>query len=122
MKLSGLLGLVVIACSSTLACGGGSSSSGGAESPSSTSSDSSDWSGDTGPAEPTGPDCSDGTCFACGDGICPKGAYCDQDAQGGPACAWLAECAGEPSCGCTTGVLGASCSCEAGDGPSVSCN
>jgi hypothetical protein len=71
---------------------------------------------------PTGPDCSDGTCFVCGDGMCPVGFYCDERASGGSACSWLPECADNASCACVTGVLGASCTCdERAGGPSVSC-
>lgn len=71
----------------------------------------------------SGPNCDDGTCFPCGEGICPKGSFCDLGAAGGPACAWLTECAGDPSCSCVQGVLGASCSCQ-GDqgGPVVQCD
>ncbi len=109
------------------ACGGSSSEANSPESGKSgsdSSSGDSGWSGDESGTEssgPTGPDCSDGTCFECGDGICPKGAYCDQDADGGAACAWLPECSGAPSCGCITGVL-SSCSCDDSSGaPLVSC-
>lgn len=78
---------------------------------------------DEGAAEagPKGQDCSDGTCFECGDGICPKGAYCDQNAEGGAACAWLPECSGTAACDCITGVL-KGCACDdASGGPIVSC-
>jgi len=72
--------------------------------------------------EVPGPNCDDGTCFSCGDGLCPRGAYCDQSAPGGAACAWIQECPGEPSCPCLTKVLGSSCSCEqAPSGPFVTC-
>lgn len=68
----------------------------------------------------TGPDCSDGTCFVCGDGSCPLGAYCD---EGSGACAWLTECSGTPSCACLSRVLGDGCSCsESGGGPHVRCS
>src|SRR5690606_21298991 len=72
----------------------------------------------------TGPDCSDGTCFVCGDGMCPMGFYCDEQATGGAACSWLPECAETASCDCVQEVLGSSCSCEvdASGGPHVSCN
>lgn len=75
------------------------------------------------PEAPAGPDCSDGTCFVCGSGVCPKGAYCDAGAPSGGACAWVAECPGEPSCACLKKTLGAGCSCEAAEGgPLVRCN
>ncbi len=78
--------------------------------------------GEMSTAPARGPDCSDGTCFACGEGICPTGAHCDQDATGGPACAWLPECTGTSTCACVTSVVGSSCSCDdSGGGPIVSC-
>lgn len=73
-------------------------------------------------AEPVRPSCSDGTCFECGSGLCPQGAYCDASAPGGPACAWIQECPGSPSCACLAKVLGAACSCDASAGsPHVTC-
>lgn len=66
--------------------------------------------------------CEDGSCFRCGEGICPKGFYCDKNAKGGPACGWLPACAEEPSCSCLKQSLGASCNCdEEGGGLSVDC-
>ena len=44
--------------------------------------------------------CDDGTCSTCGNGICPSGWYCDQNAKGGPACGWVPECVKKPSCAC----------------------
>jgi hypothetical protein len=105
-------------------CGGGSTgeSKTAGDSSHSSSDDGGGWGdGDGDESGPSGPDCSDGTCFACGDGICPSGAYCDQGAEGGAACAWLPECSGTPSCGCITGVL-SGCTCEdSSGGPVVSC-
>jgi hypothetical protein len=81
-----------------------------------------DTSASEGPPEVETPDCSDGTCFPCGAGICPKGAYCDSSAASGPACAWLAECAEQPTCKCIAKTLGAKCDCnDSGAGPLVSC-
>lgn len=60
--------------------------------------------------------CADDACFVCGEGLCPRGYYCDGDASGGPACGWLPECAQKATCDCVTGVLGASCRCEERDG------
>lgn len=75
-----------------------------------------------GDASPTGPDCSDQTCFSCGESMCPVGFYCDEKANGGPACGWLPECAETASCSCVTGVLGSGCSCdESSGGPHVAC-
>lgn len=74
-------------------------------------------------AGPQGPDCSDGTCFVCGDGMCPVGFFCDEQASGGPACSWLPECADTASCSCVLGVLGSSCSCsDESGGPHLSCD
>lgn len=74
-------------------------------------------------AAPTGPDCSDQTCFPCGEGLCPVGFYCDEQAARGPACSWLPECAEAASCACVQGVLGSGCSCDdASGGPRVTCN
>lgn len=53
--------------------------------------------------------CADQSCFRCGDGICPKGFYCDEKAG---ACSWLPECASEASCGCVKQGAGDSCTCE----------
>jgi hypothetical protein len=64
--------------------------------------------------------CTDGTCFECGDGICPYGYYCDE--SGEPACSWLPACAAQPSCGCLKNRLGPGCSCEErGEGLFVTC-
>ena len=60
-------------------------------------------------------ECEDGTCFTCGEGICPTGHYCDETSPGGPACGWLPECAQETTCSCVEGVF-ADCSCEERDG------
>lgn len=58
-----------------------------------------------GPVDP----CADQSCFRCGDGICPKGFYCDEKAG---ACAWLPECPSEASCSCVKEGAGDGCSCE----------
>lgn len=109
------------------ACGGSGSEAKGPDGEGSRNSDGSSAesgfsSEGDGPSQgPTGPDCGDGTCFECGEGICPKGAYCDQDAEGGAACAWLPECSGTAACSCITGVL-KDCTCdEASGNPLVSC-
>jgi hypothetical protein len=76
--------------------------------------------GDDGPAEASRAACTDETCFACGEGLCLKGMYCD--ATAGPGCSWLPECAKQPSCACITRVLGKDCKCdESGGGPLVEC-
>lgn len=71
---------------------------------------------DSAPDAPEAPSCDDGTCFSCGDGICPKGFYCDQKAPGGPACSWLPDCAKQASCSCVQHVLGSGCSCNEKNG------
>ncbi|MEZ4221895.1 MAG: hypothetical protein R3B13_13260 [Polyangiaceae bacterium] len=63
-------------------------------------------------AEAPTPACNDEGCFPCGEGLCPKGFYCDQQAPGGPACSWLPECAAEPTCACLSKSLGSECSCS----------
>src|SRR5690606_16148049 len=112
----------LLACTILTACGGSSKE---AQSPSDTESRSSDgpssFDSEQDSSIPDGPDCSDGTCFTCGEGICPVGAYCDNEAAGGSACAWLPECSGAPSCSCITKVL-SGCTCdESAGGPQVSC-
>ena len=74
-------------------------------------------------AQAKGPNCDDGTCSLCGPGLCPRGWYCAEQARGGGACSWLAECAEKPSCGCVTRVLGATCKCrEENGGLKVACD
>ena len=88
---------------------GGSSQGGGASA----------GGGEDGESGPSLPSCDDGTCFRCGEGICPKGFYCDQSAG---ACSWLPSCPEEASCGCVQNALGSSCSCqEKGGGAMVRC-
>jgi hypothetical protein len=67
--------------------------------------------------EPTLPSCDDGSCFRCGDGICPKGFYCESN--GGIAgCQWSTSCAKAPTCSCLQPMLKADarCSCEQREG------
>lgn len=64
----------------------------------------------------SGSACDDGTCFPCGDGICPAGWYCQDDAKNGAACSWLPDCAERGECGCITRVLGSGCACEQREG------
>ena len=69
-----------------------------------------------GPPEPSGPrkpSCSDGTCFECGEGICPSpGFYCETSKPGAAArCAWQAPCVQKATCACL-GPLTRGCSCE----------
>ena len=55
--------------------------------------------------------------------MCPKGFYCDEQAEGGPACSWLPDCPENADCVCVKAALGSGCSCEEyGDGgPHVTC-
>jgi hypothetical protein len=69
-----------------------------------------------GAAEAPRSECDGGSCFPCGDGICPAGWYCQENAPGGAACSWLPACAERSECGCITGVLGSDCRCEERDG------
>ncbi|MCS6901555.1 MAG: hypothetical protein RMJ98_18085 [Myxococcales bacterium] len=72
------------------------------------------------PKGPQGPSCEDGSCFVCGDGICPAGFYC-QKSGGVTGCAWAVECTPKPSCSCI-GPLTRGCSCEERSGfPHVIC-
>ena len=59
------------------------------------------------------PSCDDGTCFACGDGICPTGFYCDTN-KGVTGCAWIPSCVKTPSCDCLKPTLprDQGCKCE----------
>ena len=75
---------------------------------------------DDAPAEeesaPPRSSCDDGTCSACGTGMCPTGWYCDESASSGPACSWLPQCAQKSSCNCLTAALGSACKCEEQNG------
>ena len=128
-SVSSKLGTTIVALWLALACGG---SQPGAASPDIASSPG-DPDGDARGTEsngegeeqsaPVAPSCDDGTCFRCGDGFCPKGFYCDKDAQGGAACGWLPSCADEASCSCVKQAFGGSCSCEeASGGVMVDCD
>jgi hypothetical protein len=73
-------------------------------------------------ASPASTRCDDDSCFACGQGICLKGFFCDERAIGGAACGWLPSCAAQPSCACVKRALGSGCSCEErGGGVYVTC-
>jgi hypothetical protein len=120
-------GLACLAVSLLAACGG-SKAAPPPDSPEASSSESSETSvaaaepSDEPAPPPPAPKCDDGSCFECGEGLCPKGFYCDASAQGGPACSWLPECAKDPSCACLKKELGKDCNCESGaGGPQVTC-
>ncbi|MCA9593512.1 MAG: hypothetical protein KC776_09390 [Myxococcales bacterium] len=104
------LGLFVAACGGG-AAGGADAKNGGSLAGGEGGSGEGGGSENAEPAGPTLPSCDDGTCFQCGEGLCPKGFYCDEKATGGAACSWLPECAADASCGCVTKVLGSDCSC-----------
>ena len=95
------------------ACGG---STGKAKSAHDDSRDSSSLDSDINAGEPPVLDCSNGTCSRCGKGLCPDGFYCDESANGGPACSWLPQCVNAAGCDCVTNALGATCGCEERDG------
>ncbi|HQP39599.1 MAG TPA: hypothetical protein PLI95_30655 [Polyangiaceae bacterium] len=67
----------------------------------------------SGPAEPQLPSCDDGTCFSCGDGVCPSGFYCETN-KGTTGCASNLACPKSPSCDCLRTSLSKDprCSCE----------
>jgi hypothetical protein len=76
--------------------------------------DSSDPSSTYGPQLP---DCSDGSCFACGDTVCFPGYHCE--AIGNTSgCAWSASCANDATCECLAPELAKDprCQCEKRDG------
>jgi hypothetical protein len=103
-----------------LACSGTQPQTSGAPSSASERDDGS-FDSSSGQPSSSAPDpCRDGTCFVCGDGICPLGYFCDE--SGEPACAWLPACAATATCPCVTAALGSACTCQArGDGAFVSC-
>ncbi len=75
------------------------------------------------PVDPAAELCSDGSCFRCGDGVCPAGYYCDDKAPAGAACGWLPECAKTADCACIQSALGSGCHCDnQGGGVHVTCN
>ncbi|MGC4064223.1 MAG: hypothetical protein QM784_06180 [Polyangiaceae bacterium] len=65
--------------------------------------------------EPSGPDCSDGSCIRCGDAACPKGFFCDETSNP-PACQWVPSCKDDVSCACVKPALKESCKCSERDG------
>jgi hypothetical protein len=93
-------------------CGGGTGAARSAnDAPQDSASLSSDFAD-----EPPVLDCSNDTCSRCGKGICPDGFYCDESANGGPACSWLPQCVDATGCDCITNALGEACRCEERDG------
>ena len=58
-----------------------------------------------------GPDCSDGTCFKCGEALCLSGFYCDESAAVAN-CQWLSKCDKAAGCSCIQQTLGAGCTCS----------
>ncbi len=67
----------------------------------------------TSPRTPALPSCEDGTCFSCGDGICPSGFYCETNATT-TGCAWHPSCPKNPTCTCLRSAIlkDPSCACE----------
>ena len=73
-------------------------------------------------SEAPGPDCSDGSCFACGPGICIPGFFCDESSSQ-PNCQWLAKCGRAATCDCLNETLGKGCKCsERSGGIYVKCS
>ncbi|MBI5536770.1 MAG: hypothetical protein HY898_28880 [Deltaproteobacteria bacterium] len=98
-----LLAAIMLAC---LGCGGQQTTTSKANGPKSQN-------GSSGPSEPQLPSCDDGTCFACGDGICPTGFYCESN-KGVTGCASHPSCPKNPTCDCmrTTLQRDPRCKCE----------
>lgn len=120
--------IAALALASLAACGGSGAASGPAKSghgagEAKAGGDSEEEGGGEGEeAAPRAAPCADGSCLECGNGLCPKGFYCDEKAPGGPACGWLPECAASATCSCVKQALGSGCTCsEKAGGPSVSC-
>jgi hypothetical protein len=63
------------------------------------------------PDRPRGPACTEGSCFACGEGVCLPGSYCETD-KGKQGCAWSPKCASKSSCACLAPMLKAEASCR----------
>ena len=63
------------------------------------------------PAGPRRPSCDDGSCFVCGESICPNGFYCETAGSAAPACGWAAGCAQKATCACL-GPQTKGCTCE----------
>ena len=73
-------------------------------------------------AASAGPDCSDGSCFKCGQALCLPGFYCDESAAVAN-CQWLSRCGKAAGCNCIEQTLGAGCSCaERNGGMFVKCS
>ena len=121
MRVAASLAFSLVLSLGSVACGGNAPPpSEPAPSTNADASDTSEVEEEEEDAAPARLNCDDGTCFDCGAGICPSGAYCD-DTNGG-ACAWLPECTGKVTCACLGKVLGASCTCsDENGGPHVSC-
>ncbi len=98
---------------STLACGGSAPAPKGVERESPPKAESSEYSDRE--SRPSGPDCSDGTCFRCGEALCLPGFFCDESSAVAN-CQWLAKCGKAGGCGCIQQVLGTSCTCTERDG------
>jgi hypothetical protein len=118
-----LVALVVAACATPPGSSPQTPASGGGEKPSGTSEPGGSPTG--GPevsAGPSKPSCSDGSCFECGEGICPSGFYCEKSGSAAPACAWAASCAQKPTCACLAAQT-RGCTCQDRNGaPHVVCN
>ena len=124
LSMLGVLALLVAACGAPGTSAPGSKtpegSGAGASSPAGGDSKAPAGSGAPEASGPKKPSCADGSCFECGEGVCPVGFYC-QKSGGTAGCAWASECAQKPSCACV-GPLSTGCSCEERGGvPHVTC-
>jgi hypothetical protein len=73
------------------------------------------------PAGPKKPSCADGSCFECGEGICPVGYYCESSHGAPAACGWSPACAQKATCACLE-PSAKGCRCEEKNGaPLVTC-
>lgn len=115
------ISLVLVSLTLCVSCGGAqsthSSNTSGTATPGSPTSE-------AGEQPPQLPSCDDGTCFRCGEGICPAGFYCESNG-GVTGCQWSPACAKTPSCACLKPAMNADprCSCEERDGAAfVTCS
>jgi hypothetical protein len=91
-----------------LSCGGTKLPPGQARS---TGSSERDTASDESSAEqPSIPECTNGSCFVCGAGICLPGFFCDESSAQ-PSCQWLAKCGPTNSCSCLREAFGGKCAC-----------
>ncbi|RYE91515.1 MAG: hypothetical protein EOO75_08730 [Myxococcales bacterium] len=114
----------VLACGPTTAKPAGTAGGPGdpAATPAGGGADAASLKTDLAPAGPRKPSCADGSCFECGEGICPVGFFCETAGSATPACASSTTCAQRPTCACL-GAQIKGCTCEDRGGvPHVKCD